>query len=283
MSDIYFTGILPESNFRFSLIDSSEISSHISRIHDLDNRMMNFLSKSLMGAFFIARMVKGDQRISIQWKDESKQSVLAYSNRLGQMKGVAYPGEMAEGDIRNDFILGTGILKVIRWKIDSDPYTSFTHLKEDTFENNFIEYLSNSEQVTTFTYMDTSFPKFGYIQSKGLFLQALPESDEESRSHIQKIANEYFQSTKNWERSVREIYLELGDIFGEKVESLDSGKPQYQCDCSRNKIAEVLVSLGQTEINRIIEEEGKVEVECEFCKSLYDFSQAQADKLFPQE
>lgn len=281
MSDIFFTGILPNSQFRFTLIDCSEVSSHISRIHDLDNRMMNFLSKSLMGAFFIARMVKGEQRISIQWKDEFKQSVLAYSNREGSMKGVAYPGEFAEGDIRNEFILGSGVIKVIRWKPDADPYTSFIELEEDTFENNFLRYLNESEQVTTHVYMNTSFPKFGYVSSKGLFLQALPESSEESRLEVKKIANQFFFKSQIWERPLREIYLEMGDIFDEKLQELDTGKPGFQCDCSRNKIAEVLVSLGKAELDRIIQEEGKVEVECEFCKSLYDFSQDQTDRMFP--
>ncbi|MCC5815129.1 MAG: Hsp33 family molecular chaperone HslO [Leptospira sp.] len=283
MSDIYYTGILPESNFRFTLIDCSEISSHISRIHNLDSRMINFLSKSLMGAFFLARMVKGDQRISIQWKDEFKQSVLAYSNRLGHMKGVAYPGEFQPGDIRNDFILGTGILKVIRWKIDADPYTSFSNLVEDTFETNFINYLNESEQVTTYAYMDSFIPKDGYVNAKGIFLQALPEATEESKTKIFNTANPIFQLPKTWEISVKEIYAKLGEFFDEKVLDLDSGVPIFQCDCSRNKIADVLVSLGRSEIQRIIEQEGKVEVECEFCKSLYDFDDAQAGRLFSHD
>ncbi|NCN11317.1 MAG: Hsp33 family molecular chaperone HslO, partial [Leptospira sp.] len=79
MSDLFITGILPLSNFRFTIIDCSEICSHLDRIHDLDFKMSNFLSKTMMGAFFLARMVKENQKISLQWKDEFKQSVLAYS------------------------------------------------------------------------------------------------------------------------------------------------------------------------------------------------------------
>jgi redox-regulated HSP33 family molecular chaperone len=41
--------------------------------------------------------------------------------------------------------------------------------------------------------------------------------------------------------------------------------------------------LGRSEIQRIIEQEGKVEVECEFCKSLYDFDDAQAGRLFSHD
>lgn len=281
MSDIFYTGILPQSNFRFTVIDCSEICSHLFRIHNLDDRMINFLSKTLMGAFFLARMVKGEQRISIQWKDESKQSVLAYSNRLGMMKGTAYSGELEAGDIRNDFIHGSGILKVIRWKLEGDPYSSFTNLVVDTFEENFRRYIEESEQVLSICLMNVSIPRDGFVVAKGIFFQALPEADEDSRNRIIALASSKLDRDSFFAQENTELVASLSSLLEEEVELLDSGQPMMQCDCSRNKIAQVIVSLGEKEANEIITEQGKIEVECEFCKSRYDFEREHVARLFP--
>ena len=283
MSDLFITGILPLSNFRFTIIDCSEICSHLDRIHDLDFKMSNFLSKTMMGAFFLARMVKENQKISLQWKDEFKQSVLAYSNHIGIMKGVAYPGEFAEGDIRNELIIGSGILKVIRWSPDADPYQSFTTLVEDTFEANLIKYINDSEQQLTFIYMDTQSISLGKISAKGIFLQALPEASESDKVKIQSFAEANLNREIMSDKSIEEIAKELPIIFQEEVKILDTDKPHHLCDCSRMKISQVLISLGEKEVEDILREQGKIEVECEFCKSIYNFNDEDVVKLFPKE
>lgn len=283
MSDLFITGILPQSNFRFTIIDCSEICSHLDRIHDLDFKMSNFLSKTMMGAFFLARMVKENQKISLQWKDEFKQSVLAYSNHIGIMKGVAYPGEFAEGDIRNELIIGSGILKVIRWSPDADPYQSFTTLVEDTFEANLIKYINDSEQQLTFIYMDTQSISLGKISAKGIFLQALPEASETDKEKIQSFAEANLNREIMSDKSIEEIAKELPIIFQEEVKILDTDKPHHLCDCSRMKISQVLISLGEKEVEDILHEQGKIEVECEFCKSIYNFNDEDVVKLFPKE
>ena len=281
MSDSFITGILPNSQFRFSLIDCSGVCSHLIRIHDLDERMANFLSKTMMGAFFIAKMVKDEQRISIQWKDEYKQSVLAYSNRQGAMKGVAYPGPLESGDIRNDFILGSGILKVIRWDPDFEFYQSFTNLVEDSFEVNFSKYITESEQALSLVFMNTTEKRFGEYEVKGIFLQALPDASESSRDFIFKQAEMELNKDSIFELGLEEIRQELSIIFRESLDVLDIGQPHFQCDCSYNKIAEVLVSLGEKEVNEILTEQGLIEVECEFCKSIYEFDENKVGRLFP--
>ena len=283
MSDLFITGILPQSNFRFTIIDCSEICSHLDRIHDLDFKMSNFLSKTMMGAFFLARMVKENQKISLQWKDEFKQSVLAYSNHIGIMKGVAYPGQFAEGDIRNELIIGSGILKVIRWSPDADPYQSFTTLVEDTFEANLIKYVNDSEQQLTFIYMDTQSISLGKISAKGIFLQALPEASESDKVKIQSFAEANLNREIMSDKSIEEIAKELPIIFQEEVKILDTDKPHHLCDCSRMKISQVLISLGEKEVEDILREQGKIEVECEFCKSIYNFNDEDVVNLFPKE
>ena len=56
--------------------------------------------------------------------------------------------------------------------------------------------------------------------------------------------------------------------------------PRFQCTCSRERIAKMLISLGQEEVDSIINEQGSVSVTCEFCGRKYSFDPVDAAHLF---
>ncbi|WP_019448529.1 Hsp33 family molecular chaperone HslO [Cupriavidus sp. BIS7] len=56
--------------------------------------------------------------------------------------------------------------------------------------------------------------------------------------------------------------------------------PHFQCSCSRAKVAGMLQSLGQAEIESIIAERGDVEIHCDFCGQRYTFDPVDAAQLF---
>ncbi|KWW36753.1 Hsp33 family molecular chaperone HslO [Cupriavidus metallidurans] len=56
--------------------------------------------------------------------------------------------------------------------------------------------------------------------------------------------------------------------------------PHFQCSCSRAKVAGMLQSLGQAEIESIIAERGDVEIHCDFCGQRYVFDPVDAAQLF---
>jgi molecular chaperone Hsp33 len=54
----------------------------------------------------------------------------------------------------------------------------------------------------------------------------------------------------------------------------------FRCQCSRARIADNLRALGRDEIDAIIDEQGQVEVTCEFCNRAYRFDAVDARSLF---
>jgi len=57
-------------------------------------------------------------------------------------------------------------------------------------------------------------------------------------------------------------------------------QPRFACTCSRERVGSMLQSLGQDEVDGIIEEQGKVEIGCDFCGSKYHFDAVDAVELF---
>ena len=53
----------------------------------------------------------------------------------------------------------------------------------------------------------------------------------------------------------------------------------YKCNCSKEKIERGIISLGKEEISKIIEEDGKLEAECHFCHTKYNFSKEELEQI----
>jgi molecular chaperone Hsp33 len=59
----------------------------------------------------------------------------------------------------------------------------------------------------------------------------------------------------------------------------DSG-PRFACSCSRERVGNMLKSLGVDEVHGIVVEQGRVEVACEFCGKQYHYDAVDVGELF---
>lgn len=72
----------------------------------------------------------------------------------------------------------------------------------------------------------------------------------------------------------------MNKVLGEfEMTVLEKMELEYVCDCSREKIEKVIISLGKKEIEDIIEEDGQAEVVCHFCNTKYQFNKEELSKF----
>ena len=57
-------------------------------------------------------------------------------------------------------------------------------------------------------------------------------------------------------------------------------QPQFACSCSRQRVSNMILSLGQEEVASILAERGDVEVSCEFCGQQERFDPVDAAQIF---
>ena len=63
------------------------------------------------------------------------------------------------------------------------------------------------------------------------------------------------------------------------VRILETPDFQWQCDCSEAKLEQVLISLGSSELDAMIEEDGQAEMTCQFCEKTYHFDKKHLQRL----
>ena len=72
-----------------------------------------------------------------------------------------------------------------------------------------------------------------------------------------------------WEEPLRRFVPQAGDTG-----------PRFECSCARTRVSSMLVSLGRVEVDSIIEEQGQVEIGCDFCGRKYHFDPIDVGELF---
>jgi len=73
----------------------------------------------------------------------------------------------------------------------------------------------------------------------------------------------------------------LRRLFAEDdVRMFQSAPVFFRCRCSRERVSNMLRSLGREEVDSVLEEFGQVEVRCEFCSRAYRFDAVDCAALF---
>ena len=69
---------------------------------------------------------------------------------------------------------------------------------------------------------------------------------------------------------------DAGNIYGRLTNStqevLEKRVPHYQCDCSREKMEKALIAMGKRDLMQLIEEDGRAELTCHFCRAAHVFT-----------
>jgi molecular chaperone Hsp33 len=128
-------------------------------------------------------------------------------------------------------------------------------------------------------------------RAAGLLLQRLPSGASASAEEDELQAAE---GDENWNRVLHLASTltpdELVELPGsellrrlfheEDVRMFDAGPVFFQCTCSRERVAGILRSVGEGEVRSVLEEQGTVEVRCEFCNRAYRFDSVDVAGLF---
>ena len=78
------------------------------------------------------------------------------------------------------------------------------------------------------------------------------------------------------EEALRKIFDGIDIAFIETMET------EFRCDCTRERLERVLISLGRDELEDMIDKEHGAELTCHFCNKKYSFDEAQLRGLIDE-
>ena len=134
----------------------------------------------------------------------------------------------------------------------------------------FTYYFAVSEQVPSSVGLGVLVnPDNTILAAGGFIIQLMPGTDDETITIIEEHLNKMEPVSKMIEKGLTPEEL-LFEILGkENVQVLDTMPVAFECNCSKERFGSAIISLGESEIREMIEEDGGAEAHCHFCMEKY--------------
>ena len=260
------------------------------RLHNTSPVMSAALGRTLSAAAMMSVMMKGDKdRLTIQIKSDGPSGGLTVcADSHGNVKGytpvpdVILPAK-SNGHLNVSGAIGNGDLIVVKDLGLKEPYVGRIALQTGEIAEDMTYYFAASEQTPSSVGLGVLMNKDNTVRCSGGFIvQLMPDAEDD----IILVLEENLKKIK----SVTEM-LDSGltpeDMLGEVLAGLDVSVNEtfdtaYKCDCSRDKVEKVLVSLGEKELVNMINENRDAEVHCDFCEKDYVFSSGELKEILKE-
>lgn len=245
------------------------------------------LGRAMTASVMMGAMLKGEEKLTIKIEGGGPiGTILVDSNAKGEVRGyVTNPqthfdlNEHGKLDVRR--AVGTdGMLTVVKDIGLKDYFTGQTPIVSGELGDDFTYYFVTSEQVPSSVGVGVLVNPDNTIKAAGGFiLQLMPGTEEETIAAIEERLQTITPISKMIESGMTPEDI-LAELLGkDNVQILETMPVSFQCQCSRERIENALISLGSKEIRNIIEEEGKAEANCHFCNEKYQFSKEELEQL----
>lgn len=159
-----------------------------------------------------------------------------------------------------------------------ESYQGIVPIEGNTIATMLENYMLRSQQIDTSIWLSCS-----ETHASGMLLQKLPnqqESDVDAWSRVNHLAG----TMSNQELQTLPPETLLQRLFHEEDVRLFTARPiKAFCSCTRDSVANMLKMLGYAETNSIIEEQGSIQIHCDFCNQQYVFDETDTAQLFDED
>lgn len=230
--------------------------------------------------------MEGSLVMQIQSKGALKLLVVECNSDVGatiKMRATAkWGGEVT--DNQNLFeLIEQGQFMITLDPKDGQAYQGIVPIEGDSISAVLENYMMRSEQIDTKIWLSCD-----GNSAAGMLIQKLPETmNQETQIHDEDIWNRvgYLAGTVTDDEllNLPTETLIMRLFHEEDVRLFEPSITQFFCSCTRESVSNMLRMLGDEEINNILEEQGKIEVNCDYCNAHYAFDKVDAAQLMLTE
>jgi len=263
--------------------------------HDYPPAITNLLGELVAASTLLAANIKFDGSLVLQIQGDGPIALLVVDCRsdlslratvkmreghevptTGDMQSLLNPG----GNGR--FIV---VLDPQRKLPGQQAYQGIVPLEGNTVAEALQHYMKASEQLDTRLWLSANAD-----HAAGMLVQRLPHhgGGETDRALTEQVAAETWDRINALAGTLKRDEILATDIdtlihrlfWEETLIAFDPQPVSWHCPCTRERVANMLRSLGEAEVDSILEERGQVDVACDFCGKPYKFDTVDCAALF---
>lgn len=280
MADYIVRATAANAQIRAFACTTRELVEQARSAHDTSPVVTAALGRLLTGGCMMGSMLKGEKDIlTLQVKGTGPmKGMTVTADSKGNVKGYAVEPQVmlpanSKGKLDVGGAVGEGLLTVIKDMGLKEPYSGQTVLQTGEIAEDLTYYFATSEQVPSSVGLGVLMEKNNTVkQAGGFIIQLMPFAEESVISKLEENLSKVKSVTAmlesgNTPEQILNILLE-----GMDVEITDIMPAKFHCDCSKERVEKVIISIGKKDIQSMIDDGEDIEVNCQFCNSHYKFS-----------
>ena len=275
---------------KMSAVSAKETVQRAKDIHNCTPTTTAALGRTLCAASMLGNLLKEDNgSLTIRINGGGPiGSVIAVSDSKGYVRGyVTNPA--VDLPLRSDGKLDVGgavgrdgMLTVSRDIGLTQPYVGSTELVSGEIAEDLTAYLLESEQVPSACGLGVLIDTDLSVKAAGGFIvQLMPGAPDE---YIDVLEENIFMmdqlTTILSEDGLEAVFEQV--LKGLPYHIVDEDEVGYRCYCSRERVGDAILGVGEGELESMINEDKDIDVSCQFCDTVYTFTPDDLRKLLDE-
>ena len=238
-----------------------------------DPEHTEILGQAVCASAVLASSIKFEGAVSLQVQSSgSLRLVLGQCSHGRHVRGIARKN--IDVSSQQDLLVDPVLSINLEPDGGGTPYQGIVSIDNGNLASALETYFEQSEQLETRFWLAAN-----EHTCSALMLQRMPGEhlDEDDFARIVHLASTITDNELHGTDPAQLLHL----LFNEdNVRLFDAEQLQFGCKCSQQRVAGVLQSLGQEEMESLLQEQGRVEVNCEYCGKEYQFDRVDIASLF---
>ncbi len=292
MNDQILRGTAGNGAIRFSAISGRGMVQRAHEIHNTSPVASAALGRTLLAASLLGNDLKTEgNSLTIRINGGGPLgSVVVVSDENGYVRGYCQRPLIdlplrPDGKLDVAAAVGTnGGLTVIKDIGLKDPYVGQVELRSGEIAEDITAYLAESEQVPSACALGVLVDRdYSIKRAGGYIISLLPGVSEDVITKLEICIARAKPVTTYLDQgyTLREMMASVLDGF--ECHFLSEEEVGYRCFCTRERVREVLLSLGREELERLHSEQETAEISCQFCDEIYRFSSDEIKELLKEQ
>ena len=282
-------GMTTDGSARVLVINSRDMINKMREAHKTSPTATAALGRTITATSMIGTMLPEDgDTVTVTFAGDGEAGkIIAVGDYYGNVKGyiqnpLANPPKKPNGKLDVGAAVGRGTLSFVKAVGEGEPITGMTEIVSGEIAEDIATYFALSEQVPTVlslgVLVDTD---YSCLAAGGVLIQLMPFPDDNTVDLIERNARELVNISHYFRDGLSN--KEIADIAMRDIpfDVFDELTVEYKCDCARERMKKKILSLGNEEVAKMLDEqqaEGKpreLTAICRFCNSQYTFTEKQ--------
>lgn len=287
MKDYVLRAIAGDGQVRAFVADTTNMVEKARDLHKTTKVATAALGRTLTATSIMGLMMKNDgDKLTVILKGGGPiGSILVTSNSKGIVKGyVSNPNVEVEdypnGKLNVAGAVGQdGVIRVIKDFGLKEPYNGAYPINSGEIAQDFTNYFAMSEQTPSVVSLGVYTREDEVEYAGGFIVQLMPDATEEVIIQLEKNIAQIPSVTDMLKSGCKPEDMLERALVGLNPKVLEKNEVTFECDCSKGRMAEALISIGKHSLAELLEEDRGAEVGCQFCNQKYNFSEDELKEL----